>query len=524
MKENKKDSKLNNYVVLAGAVIASNAINSQIIYTDIPDVTIDSTSAPFLIDFDNNAIPEITLSVQNVNGSTTYSYNGIPIPITYQGAIANAQLGSSVALVGALGSGSGSSSYSFQISALNDGDPISYNQAFGSSSSNALGADVVIDAGFFGNYSYQFGPFLGATDKFLGASFVVNGEIHYGWVRLSVDSSATTITIKDFAYNACSNGPINAGDTSITLLPMSATSNLTCNNIDLNIQGGNGTISFDWSNDGTGDFDDNEDVVIATSGPIDVIFKDEQCQSDTLTFTIDATNAPTISLNPTSVLDVACNGSGGNINLDITGGGTNPSFAWSSGQTSEDVSNLSGGEYSVNVTNTNGCSAEETFTVVEPDSLIASYTATNEVTGNDGAIDVTVSGGVSPYTYAWTPNLGSTQDLLNLPGGNYSLTITDANGCSQLLAITVNSSVGGVEELNDDIIEISPNPSNGHFSINSNGVVFNTIDVYTLDGTLVQSFESNGNQTQIFLNSDKGMYLLKFNFPDAVITKRIILN
>jgi VCBS repeat-containing protein len=515
MKETKKDSKLSNYVALAGAVIASNSINSQIVYTDIPDVTIDSLSAPFLIDFDNNNVAEITLAVQHVAGT----YSGFP----FEGAVAGVQLASNVGLVGASGSGSGSSSYSFQISALNEGDPISANQAFASSSSNALAVDIVADLGFV-TYPFQFGAFLDATDKFLGASFVVNGEVHYGWVRLDVSADATTITIKDFAYNDCVSGTINANQTSVTLDPMSATSNLTCNNIDLVVQGGNGTISYDWSNDGTGDFDDNQDLIVASSGTFDVIYKDEQCQVDTLSVTVDPFNAPAISLDPTSVQNILCNGGGGVLNINVTGGAPNPTFLWSTGQTTEVISNLPGGDYSVNVTDNNGCASEATFTVVEPDALIASYTTTNEVTGNDGTIDVTVSGGIGPYTYAWTPNLGATQDLANLPGGNYSVTITDANGCSQVLAITVNSSVGATEELNSDVIEISPNPSNGHFSINSKGVVFNSIDVYTLNGTLVQSFESNGNQTDIFLNVDKGMYLLKMNLNDAVITKRIIVN
>jgi VCBS repeat-containing protein len=521
MKISEKESKLSNYLALAGAVIASNSINSQIVYSDIPDTTIDLTSAPFLIDFDNNSVPEITFSVQPVDGSNTY----MGIPITYEGALAVGVLGSNVALAGALGSGSGSSSYSFQLAALNEGDPISGDQAFGSSSSNVLGANVVIDAGLFGTFPYQFGPFLGATDKFLGASFVVNGDIHYGWVRLSIDSSVTSITIKDFAYNACANGPINAGDTSITLLPMTASSNLTCNNIELTVQGGNGSISYDWSNDGTGDFDDNEDAIVATSGQVEVIYRDEQCQVDTLSFTIDASNAPVIALNNSSVLDIACNGDGGNINIDATlnGGAINPTFVWSSGQSTEDISNLSGGDYAINLTDENGCSAEASFTVTEPDAIDASYSTTNEITGNDGTIDVTVDGGVGPYSYSWTPNLGSTQDLSNLSAGNYSVTITDANGCSEVLNITVNSSVG-IEELSSEAVQISPNPNSGNFSINSNGLEFKSVEVFAMNGTLVHTFKTNGASTELNLNVEKGVYLLKMNLENGVITKRILVN
>ena len=518
MNENKKDSKLSNYFALAGAVIASNSLNSQIVYTDIPDVTIDSTSAPFLIDFDNNSVPEITLSVQSVNGSATYA----GLPITYQGALATGNLGSSVALAGA--SGSGSSSSGFQIAALNADDPISANQAFGSSSNNVLAADVLVDAGFAGTFPYQFGPFLGATDKFIGASFTINGEVHYGWVRLDVSVDATTITIKDFAYNACANGPINANQQTLNLVPIAATSNLTCNNIDLTVSGGNGTISYDWSNDGTGDFDDTQDAIIATSGSVDVIIKDEQCQADTLSFTVDASNAPVIALNGTSVTDVACNGDGGNINIDVTlnGGATTPTFAWSSGQTTEDISGLAGGDYVVTVNDENGCSAQSSFTVVEPDSLVASFTSTDEITGNDATIDVTLSGGVGPYTYNWTPNVASTQDLANIPAGNYSVTVTDANGCNQILNITVGSQVG-IDELASNSIEIYPNPNNGQFKLNTNGLPVSSIEIYSINGTLINSFKSSEIPNEFNLKAEKGVYLMNMNFEGKSIVKRIVI-
>ncbi len=521
MKENKKDNKLSNYFALAGAVIASNSLNSQIVYTDIQDVTIDSTSAPFLIDFDNNSVPEITLAVQNVNGSTTY----YGIPVTYQGALAVGNLGSSVALIGASGSGSGSSSSGFQITALNADDPISANQAFGSSSYNVLAADILVDAGLAGTFPYQFGPFLAATDKFIGASFTINGEIHYGWVRLDVSADATTITIKDFAYNACANAPINANQQAINLVPIAATSNLTCNNIDLTVSGGNGTISYDWSNDGTGDFDDTQDAVIATSGTFDVIIKDEQCQADTLSFTVDASNAPAIGLNSSSVTDVLCNGDGGNLNIDVTlnGGATSPTYSWSSGQTTEDVTGLAGGDYVVTVNDENGCSAQSSFTVVEPDPLVASFTSTDEITGNDATIDVTVAGGVGGYTYSWTPNVATTQDLANIPAGNYSVTVTDANGCNQILNITVGSQVG-IDELNSNSIEIYPNPNNGMFKLNSNGLPVSSVDIYTINGILVQSFKTSEIPSEFNLKAEKGVYLIKLNVENSVITKRIVIN
>jgi hypothetical protein len=85
----------------------------------------------------------------------------------------------------------------------------------------------------------------------------------------------------------------------------------------------------------------------------------------------------------------------------------------------------------------NGVSNMVTITISTPVSAGAVATAVTCFGGNNGSIDLTVSGGLAPYQYAWTPSLGNVQDPQSLAAGNYSVTVTDANGCSGQTSVVV---------------------------------------------------------------------------------------
>ena len=103
-------------------------------------------------------------------------------------------------------------SSSFQISALNNGDPISSAANFGTSSYGALGADLLVDAGPLGQIPIQQGNFLNQSNKFLGAKLTAGANTYYGWVELSVNSNASQITIHGYGYQATANTGILAGE------------------------------------------------------------------------------------------------------------------------------------------------------------------------------------------------------------------------------------------------------------------------------------------------------------------------
>jgi gliding motility-associated-like protein len=151
-----------------------------------------------------------------------------------------------------------------------------------------------------------------------------------------------------------------------------------------------------------------------------------------------------VTVHPTpevllSVTDVACFGdSTGVIDATINSGTPSFTYLWSNGETTEDITGLTPGVYSLTVTDANACSSSAVATVSQPDKIILTAVIT-EIScnrGNNGAIDISVTGGVAPYTYSWS-NGSTDEDIFSLTAGSYSITVTDANNCSETNVITL---------------------------------------------------------------------------------------
>ena len=177
------------------------------------------------------------------------------------------------------------------------------------------------------------------------------------------------------------------------------------------------------------------------------------CFKETTDITLTQPDPISISTNSTS--NVSCNGgSDGLIDITISGGTTNNSSSYTIqwikendsnfSANSEEISNLSSGTYTVTITDSNECSVSDTFIISEPDELTSSGSITNiDCNGNEnGAIDLSVDGGTANYIYAWTKTgddsySATTQDLTDLSGGTYNVTITDANDCTTTNSFTI---------------------------------------------------------------------------------------
>lgn len=203
------ESKLARFSAIAGAVLASGSVDAQLIYQDInPDVLIDTASGSYDLDFNSDAIIDLTFSVVNMVGAGTTS----GFTFTYNVNVANVAFGPGAGVVNlVVGTGTSASS---APAALNNGDLISVAAPFASSSASnlALVGDVVIPALSY-TYPIAQGNWIGATDKFIGAKFMIGTNVHYGWVRLDVSAGADTIVVKDYAYNQNGDTPLNAGQT-----------------------------------------------------------------------------------------------------------------------------------------------------------------------------------------------------------------------------------------------------------------------------------------------------------------------
>ncbi len=115
------------------------------------------------------------------------------------------------------------------------------------------------------------------------------------------------------------------------------------------------------------------------------------------------------------------------------------SFLWNDGNTDQSRTGLCSGDYSLTISDGAGCSVTRIFTIVQPEQLNYSSTITDESGNNfnDGSITLDVQGGTPPYLFLWS-NGSDSQKLSNLAPGEYSVTVTDANGCTVLDKIIVN--------------------------------------------------------------------------------------
>lgn len=222
--------------------------------------------------------------------------------------------------------------------------------------------------------------------------------------------------------------------------------------INLTVTGGTPSYSYKWTKSGDATFTStSEDISNLTSGSYTVVITDSKMCSLTVTFTVNSANSNiTLSATPTNVL--CYGGSTGSIDLTVNGGVAPFTYVWTKTGTATQVSNvqdpsgLAAGTYTVVVTDANKCTATKDFTVSQPSAALSiTATPTNINCTTPGAIDVSVTGGTTPYTYLWTTSNGvipsgqsDDQDLTGLTAaGTYKVTVTDKNLCTASKEVTI---------------------------------------------------------------------------------------
>ncbi|MBK6889604.1 MAG: SprB repeat-containing protein [Sphingobacteriales bacterium] len=152
-------------------------------------------------------------------------------------------------------------------------------------------------------------------------------------------------------------------------------------------------------------------------------------------------NEPGCNLSATADgTPVSCNdGSDGTATATPTGNNGAVTYLWSNGATTQTISGLSAGTYTVTITDAVNCTAIASYTVTEPPVMDVTCSSTDVTTngGSDGTASVTASGGTPPYTYLWNTG-ATTSSISGLVAGTYSVTVTDAKGCTAECSTTVN--------------------------------------------------------------------------------------
>ena len=217
------------------------------------------------------------------------------------------------------------------------------------------------------------------------------------------------------------------------------------NDILINFGGDMNAFTYSWSNGSQ-----SRNLQNVPSGTYTVTISSATYASYTQTFTV-------VGSSDIIIVGVEQNLSGpyqtdGAISLVwISGGQPGYTFQWSNGSTSQNITNLAQGAYTVTVTDNNNCSKTKTFSVGYYHFVIyASYAYPSCQWGSDGSISVNVTGGTPPYTYNWgNNNLPNAPFISNLSTGNYYLTITDANNqtISESYTVTAETNYTYVDNL-----------------------------------------------------------------------------
>ncbi|MDF1673696.1 MAG: HYR domain-containing protein, partial [Vicingaceae bacterium] len=231
-----------------------------------------------------------------------------------------------------------------------------------------------------------------------------------------------------------------------------------------------------------------------------------------------------VIIHPTPMIssvstDISCYGfNDGIIDITVTNGTPSYSYLWSNLDTTEDVSNLAPGIYSVTVTDTNGCIATVQDTISQPDTLVVTATDTNITCfgGNDGAINITVTGGIPVYSYSWS-NSAITEDISNLTAGFYQVTVTDSNGCTANYSTTLTQPDSiAISTISFNATCTAPNGSiqaqimggvmpydylwsNGDTTVNLNNVISGTYTIVVTDanGCVMQATDSISSESNL---------------------------
>jgi hypothetical protein len=265
--------------------------------------------------------------------------------------------------------------------------------------------------------------------------------------------------------------------------------------IDITITGGVAPYTYVWSNGST-----DEDPSNLAAGVHQATVTDANgCTF--LTAVYEVGEPTSIAQAGAVITNADCNGAAtGAVNITVSGGTPGYSYLWSDGSTDEDLANAAAGEYTVEISDANGCTITAgPFAVGEPTAIaVTGLTITDaDCNGNaTGSIDIFVQGGTPPYSYSWS-NGATTQDLTDVPAGDYVGTITDANGC---VLVSPVLTVGEPAVISVSSLNIT--------DADCNGASTGTIDIEVIGGTAPYTYSwSNGATTQDLVGVPAGDYV-----------------
>ncbi len=272
------------------------------------------------------------------------------------------------------------------------------------------------------------------------------GALTYSWTP-SGGGGTTASSLTAGTYTCVVNDATGCNNAAILTITQPAVLALTTSNTPATCGAPNGTATVTASG-GTGAFTyswtpSGGNGVTASglaTGTYTATVNDANNCIQTATAVVAASGGPTVTISSTNI---TCNGaSNGTATVNATAGVAPLTYSWSptAGATTV-INGLGQGTYTCVITDANGCGVTLSVAVAEPAPLVLNIPSSTNVTcngGNNGSATSTASGGTGALTYSWTPSGGTAPVASGLTAGLYTISVTDANGCSQTQTVTIS--------------------------------------------------------------------------------------
>ncbi len=335
------------------------------------------------------------------------------------------------------------------------------------------------------NFTYQWTTFDGN---------IVSGA---NGLYARVDAPGTyTLTVKN-GQNGCmtmdsmvvtQSTPVSATITQTTSVSCFGGANGTAK---VSGGGGSGSYTYLWSNGSQAATNNN-----LAAGTYTVTVTDTEICSATATAVVTQPTQLQSGIMSTPQTIVGVNN--GTATVSPSGGTTPYTVKWSNAKTTQTITNLAPGPYSVTVTDFKGCTIIKTTTVNGIDCSLTGAIANTNITcsgANNGTVTANINGANGQLTYLWS-NGATTKTLTGLSSGNYTVTTTDAGGCSLVLSAAISS----------------PQPLTANIVAQNNvlcvGNLTGSATLGAAGGTAPYQYSwSNGNQTATASGLGAGTYI-----------------
>ena len=325
-----------------------------------------------------------------------------------------------------------------------------------------------------GNCSCELTAEATQTDGFCTGDIVIeaegvngSGDYSYAWDGgqasaqiVGADVNRTyTVVVTDNSTHCTADANITTSRTGYPTIAEPTVSTILCNGgtatITLSVSNGFGEYSYEWHNSENATVGTNSNELSnITAGTYTVTVTDEHLCATSTSVTVNQPNLVVVSANKT---DKVCATLGTAFVTSVIGGSeTGYQYQWTNdanGETignGESVTGLAGGNYTVLVTDSNGCQGSAQVTIDDIGGTVSFSLAAHDLSCNgngSGSIDVENITGRSPYSIVWTSTvangnendvMSSSYEISGLPAGNYTIIVTDADECSSTLATTVD--------------------------------------------------------------------------------------